>query len=37
MIEKVAGFRGVQCGVEYAEAFCMAKVWGRVKIENLLP
>ena len=37
MLEKVAGFRGVQCGAEYAEAFCMAKVWGRVKIENLLP
>ncbi len=37
MIEKVAGFRGLQCGVEYAEAFSMAKVWGRVKTENLLP
>ncbi len=37
MLEKVAGFRGVQCGVEYAEAFCLAKIWGRVTTENLLP
>lgn len=37
MLEKVAGFRGFQCGVEYAEAFRMAKVWGRISLENLLP
>jgi LmbE family N-acetylglucosaminyl deacetylase len=37
MLEKVAGFRGFQYGVEYAEAFRMAKVWGRISLENLLP
>ncbi|MBN1444534.1 MAG: PIG-L family deacetylase [Candidatus Omnitrophica bacterium] len=37
MLEKVAGFRGVQCGVEYAEAFSMARVWGRISMESLLP
>ncbi|HNS32436.1 MAG TPA: PIG-L family deacetylase [bacterium] len=36
-IEKVSGFRGLQCGVEYAEAFKKVKVWGRVFPENLMP
>jgi N-acetylglucosamine malate deacetylase 1 len=37
MIEKVSAFRGVQCGVEYAEAFSIAKVWGRISPKVLLP
>lgn len=37
MLETVAKFRGLQCGVEYAEAFRKLNVWGRVKIGNFLP
>ena len=36
-LETMAKFRGLQCGVEYAEAFRRLDVWGRVKIEGLLP
>ncbi|NLG11700.1 MAG: PIG-L family deacetylase [Elusimicrobia bacterium] len=37
MIEKMSGFRGFQCGVEYAEGFSCAKLWGRIPISDLLP
>ena len=37
LIERMAGFRGLQCGVVYAEAFRKVKVWGRVFPDNLLP
>ena len=37
MIERISGFRGFQCGVEYAEAFSCAKLWGRITLNNLLP
>ena len=36
-LETMAKFRGAQCGVEYAEAFRRLRVWGRVKIDNVLP
>ena len=35
IIEKMAGFRGLQCGVMYAEAFQKIKVWGRIFPEDL--
>lgn len=37
MIETISGFRGFQCGVDYAEAFSLARLWGRIPLENLLP
>lgn len=37
LIERMSGFRGLQCGVEYAEGFKMVKVWGRVPAHGLLP
>lgn len=30
-------FRGIQCGVDYAEAFCQCNVWPKVITERLLP
>ena len=36
-LETMAKFRGLQCGVEYAEAFRRLKVWGRLSIDNVLP
>ena len=30
-------YRGLQCGVRYAEAFRQIQVWGRTTIERLLP
>ena len=37
LLETMAKFRGFQCGCEYAEGFKKLDVWGRVKIENVLP
>ena len=37
VVEKVAAFRGLQCGVEYAEAFCQYDVWPRKTPRRLLP
>ena len=37
MLETVAKFRGLQCGVPYAEAFRRLNVWGRIKVDKLLP
>ncbi len=31
LIESMGKFRGVQCGVEYAEAFKRVDVWGRIR------
>ncbi len=36
IIEKMSSFRGLQCGVKYAEAFKRVKVWGRIFPESLL-
>lgn len=36
-IRTVAEFRGLQCGVKYAEAFCRAEKWGRNPVRRLLP
>ena len=36
LIEKMAGFRGLQCGVEYAEAFKKVRVWGRIFPQDIL-
>ena len=30
-------FRGLQCGVKYAEAFSHANVWPKLTTERLLP
>jgi LmbE family N-acetylglucosaminyl deacetylase len=32
-----AEFRGMQCGVKYAEAFAKFKIWPRLRIQRLLP
>ncbi len=37
VIGTVARFRGLQCGVKYAEAFCVYRVWGRVVSRRVLP
>ena len=37
LLQTTARFRGLQCGVEYAEAFRRLSVWGRVSPERLLP
>ncbi|MBI3991166.1 MAG: hypothetical protein HY350_03345, partial [Candidatus Omnitrophica bacterium] len=37
LMEAMARFRGIQCGVKYAEGFRRMDVWGRVKPERLLP
>lgn len=36
-MRKVASFRGLQCGVPYAEGFRPYSVWGRIKAKRLLP
>jgi len=36
-VRTVARFRGLQCGVEYAEAFRTHAVWGRQATRRLLP
>jgi len=36
-METVARFRGLQCGVAYAEGFQHADVWPRVRTVRLLP
>jgi N-acetylglucosamine malate deacetylase 1 len=36
-METVAKFRGLQCGVAYAEGFRLADVWPRVTTRRLLP
>lgn len=36
-MRKVASFRGLQCGVKYAEGFRNYLVWGRIKPKRLLP
>ncbi|NIA07249.1 MAG: PIG-L family deacetylase [Actinobacteria bacterium] len=37
MLETAGRFRGLQCGVKYAEAFRRLSVWGRITTEKLLP
>lgn len=37
IVETVARYRGLQCGVQYAEAFRQYMVWPRMKAERLLP
>jgi LmbE family N-acetylglucosaminyl deacetylase len=37
LIETMAKFRGLQCGVLYAEAFRPTNLWGRLRAERLLP
>ena len=37
LMETMARFRGVQCGVKLAEGFRKMDVWGRLKPERLLP
>jgi len=34
---KLSAFRGVQCGVAYAEGFRMYRVWGRIPTRRFLP
>lgn len=36
-IETVAKFRGLQCGVRFAEAFRHVNAWGRLSTKRLLP
>ena len=36
-VEKIAAFRGLQCGVQYAEAFRQYEVWPRKVPHRLLP
>ena len=37
LLDTTAKFRGLQCGAKYAEAFRRLSVWGRIKIDKLLP
>ncbi len=37
MLEIMARFRGIQCGVKYAEGFQKLEVWGRLRPYRLLP
>jgi N-acetylglucosamine malate deacetylase 1 len=37
LIETMSKFRGLQFGVEYAEAFRLERVWGRIKDGKFLP
>jgi LmbE family N-acetylglucosaminyl deacetylase len=36
-IETIAKFRGLQCGVKYAEGFRQVRTWGRIIPNRLLP
>ena len=36
MIERISSFRGFQCSVEYAEAFRIANLWGRITPTEIL-
>ena len=36
-IETMARFRGLQCGVKYAEGFQSMRAWGRLSSDRLLP
>lgn len=36
-IDTIARFRGLQCGVRYAECFQRLQAWGRLSTERLLP
>ena len=36
-IETAARARGLQCGVQYAEGFQIAKLWPRLSTQRLLP
>ncbi|MCD6232752.1 PIG-L family deacetylase [Candidatus Aerophobetes bacterium] len=36
-MKKIASYRGLQCGVPFAEGFQAYPVWGRIKPERLLP
>ena len=37
MLETVAKFRGLQCGVPYAEGFKRLDIWGKIKVDRFLP
>jgi LmbE family N-acetylglucosaminyl deacetylase len=37
LMEAMARFRGIQCGVKFAEGFRKMDVWGRLRPERLLP
>lgn len=37
LIDTVGAFRGLQCGVPYAEGFQPLRAWGRLTTERLLP
>lgn len=37
LIETIARFRGLQCGVRYAEGFQSMRAWGRMSAGRLLP
>ena len=36
-VKTMARFRGLQCGTQYAEAFTMCQMYGKVVPERLLP
>ena len=36
-VKTCSRFRGIQCGVQYAEAFCQELVWPKVTTRRLLP
>ena len=36
-VRSCSRFRGIQCGVQYAEAFCQELVWPKVTTRRLLP
>jgi LmbE family N-acetylglucosaminyl deacetylase len=37
LMRSLSRYRGIQCGVEYAEGFTQYTVWGRIKPVRLLP
>ncbi|MEX2534420.1 MAG: PIG-L family deacetylase [Trueperaceae bacterium] len=37
LIDTIAAFRGLQCGVRYAEGFQSFRAWGRLSTRRLLP
>jgi hypothetical protein len=36
-MKTISSFRGMQCGVKYAEAFRQYMAWGRLKPQRILP